>query len=211
MSVLSNVDIEIAYHQGKLNVEPFQLSAIQSSSYDLVLHPNLLVLPTTFPQWTPEIDFRSGRDEVSGFYRRWEMGEAGYVLMPGQFILALTAEVVGLDNSLRARLDGRSSTGRHGLMVHATAGYLDPGWLGRVTLEISNLAPYAITLFPDLDIAQVSFDQLQTPTTIPYGQVGGSKYQRPVPVFEDDWPMPSMVHEKWAKLHPPVKSTTLGI
>ena len=101
-----------------------------------------------------------------------------YVLEPGQFILGSTLEYVELPDDVVARLEGKSSLGRLGLLIHSTAGYVDPGWKGQLTLEISNVADLEITLYYGMKISQISFLRLSTPADRPYGSSGlGSKYQ----------------------------------
>lgn len=103
---------------------------------------------------------------------------APFILQPGQFILASTVEYIGLANNIVARLEGKSSLGRLGILIHSTAGYVDPGWKGTLTLEISSVARIPITLYYGMEIGQISFLRLSTPSERPYGSVGlGSKYQ----------------------------------
>jgi len=104
-------------------------------------------------------------------------GEA-FILHPGEFVLGSTCEYVTLADDLVARLEGKSSLGRLGLLIHSTAGYVDPGWEGHLTLELSNVANLPITIYPDMKIGQISFFQLTSPADNPYGSKAvGSKYQ----------------------------------
>ncbi len=101
-----------------------------------------------------------------------------FILHPGEFVLGATAEVIGLADDIVARLEGKSSLGRIGLLIHSTAGFIDPGFNGQVTLELSNVANLPIAIYPGMKIGQVSFYQLSTPAENPYGSAGaGSKYQ----------------------------------
>ena len=203
MSVLSNRDIMSAHDAREIEVSPYEPeSRLQACSYDLVLHPNLRVLPAedSFSRLRNRVvDFRSGVDQVVDWYENLSMPEGeGYVLAPGQFALALTHEVVHIGNTILGRLEGRSSVGRHGLIVHATAGYIDAGWTGRITLELSNLAPYSIVLFPGMQIAQISFERLHTPASQVYGDEAlHSRYNQFVPLFLEDWPALSKAHERY--------------
>src|ERR687885_238718 len=105
-------------------------------------------------------------------------GSEPVILHPGEFVLGSTAERVGLPDDLVARLEGKSSLGRLGLLIHSTAGYVDPGWDGHVTLELSNVANLPITIYPEMKIGQISFFRLTTAAEVPYGSTGtGSKYQ----------------------------------
>ncbi|MCL2324395.1 MAG: dCTP deaminase, partial [Actinomycetia bacterium] len=97
---------------------------------------------------------------------------------PGQFVLGSTIERIELSDDIVARLEGKSSLGRLGLLIHSTAGYVDPGWKGRLTLELSNVANLPILLVPGMPIGQISFTQMTTPVDRPYGHVSlNSKYQ----------------------------------
>lgn len=113
----------------------------------------------------------------------WEMEmrgvtpEGGLVLQPQQFALGATVETIGLPSDLVGRVEGRSSLGRIGLLVHATAGFIDPGFKGQITLEFYNLNPHAIILKPGVRICQISFHQMTGPAARPYGTKRGSKYQ----------------------------------
>jgi dCTP deaminase len=119
---------------------------------------------------------------------RKEMGELtevvevkpdeAFILHPGEFVLGSTLERVALPDDLVARLEGKSSLGRLGLLIHSTAGYVDPGWDGYLTLELSNVANLPITIYPGMKIGQISFFRLTTPADTPYGSAkAGSKYQ----------------------------------
>ena len=101
-----------------------------------------------------------------------------FVLHPGEFVLGSTLERVALPHDLVARLEGKSSLGRLGLLIHSTAGYVDPGWDGFLTLELSNVANLPITIYPRMKIGQISFFRLTTPADVPYGSTSAkSKYQ----------------------------------
>jgi dCTP deaminase len=99
-----------------------------------------------------------------------------FILHPGEFVLAVTLERVEIPDDLVGRLDGKSSLGRLGLIVHSTAGFVDPGFRGRLTLELTNVANLPITLYLGMPVSQISFSQLSTPADRPYGS-SGSKYQ----------------------------------
>jgi dCTP deaminase len=100
------------------------------------------------------------------------------MLHPGEFVLGSTAERVKLPTDLVGRLEGKSSLGRLGLLIHSTAGFIDAGWDGHVTLELSNIATLPITLYPGMKIGQISFLTMTTAADVPYGSAAvGSKYQ----------------------------------
>ena len=104
-------------------------------------------------------------------------GDQPFILHPGEFVLGSTLERVTLPDDLVARLEGKSSLGRLGLLIHSTAGFIDPGWDGHVTLELSNVANLPITIYPEMKIGQISFMQMTEPAATPYGSAGiGSKY-----------------------------------
>jgi len=101
-----------------------------------------------------------------------------FILHPGEFVLGSTLERVRLPDDLVARLEGKSSLGRLGLLIHSTAGFIDPGWNGHVTLELSNVANLPITIYPGMKIGQISFMQMTEPAATPYGSEAiGSKYK----------------------------------
>jgi dCTP deaminase len=101
-----------------------------------------------------------------------------FILHPGEFVLGSTSEQVTLPDDLVARIEGKSSLGRLGLLIHSTAGFIDAGFSGHITLELSNVANLPITLYPDMKIGQISFLRMTTPADVPYGSARvGSKYQ----------------------------------
>ena len=112
-----------------------------------------------------------------------------FILHPGEFVLGSTLEKISLSNKIVARIEGKSSLGRLGLLIHSTAGYVDPGWKGHLTLELSNVSNFPITLYHRMKIGQISFLKLTTPADVLYGSAElGSKYQG-----QQD-PTPSKVH-----------------
>jgi dCTP deaminase len=104
--------------------------------------------------------------------------DEAFILHPGEFVLGSTRERVAIPDDMVARLEGKSSLGRLGLLIHSTAGYVDPGWDGYLTLELSNVANLPITIYPGMKIGQISFFRLTTPADVPYGSAAtNSKYQ----------------------------------
>src|SRR5436305_373554 len=138
---------------------------------------------------TPRTSFGYGRgSSLVGFGVREQQedltelvevdGDTPFVLHPGEFVLGSTLERIRLPDDLVARLEGKSSLGRLGLLIHSTAGFIDPGWDGHVTLELSNVANLPITIYPGMKIGQISFMQLTEPAATPYGSEAiGSKYK----------------------------------
>jgi dCTP deaminase len=124
----------------------------------------------------PYIDVRKN---LEGLTELVEVAEdEPFILHPGEFVLGSTLEWVGLPDDIVGRLEGKSSLGRLGLIIHSTAGYVDPGWQGQLTLELSNVANLPITLYEGMRIGQISFLQMTTPVERPYGSSGlKSKYQ----------------------------------
>ncbi len=123
----------------------------------------------------PFIDVKQAQEELT---EEVEIDDRPFILHPGEFVLGSTLERITLPDDLVARLEGKSSLGRLGLLIHSTAGFIDPGWDGHVTLELSNVANLPITIYYGMKIGQISFMQLSEPTSTPYGSSSlGSKYQ----------------------------------
>lgn len=170
--MLSDGDLQAAMDSGCLVVDP--PGVMQPASIDLSLGDGFLVFRINPPNtvvWP-----RSETSPVDEFHSWLLAGD--FPLHPGQFILGHTKEKVTLSATLAARIEGKSSLGRHGLMVHSTAGFVDPGFTGQLTLELSNLSPNTIMLTPGMFIAQLCVFELKTPARKPYGSDGlGSRYQ----------------------------------
>jgi dCTP deaminase len=171
--ILSDRSIKEQIASGRLVIEPFDPGLVQPSSVDLRLDRTFLVFRNTRKAY---LDVREPVDDLM---ERIELeDEEPLVLHPTEFILGSTVERVTIPADLVGRLEGRSSVGRLGVVIHSTAGYLDPGFSGQITLEIANLANIPVRLYPGMRIAQVSFSQMTTAAETPYGQRGlGSKYQ----------------------------------
>ena len=171
--VLSDRSIREALASGRLIVEPTSDDCIQPSSVDVHVDRYFRV----FPNHTQRvIDVREAQEDLTELI---DVGEdEPMILHPGEFMLGSTTERIGLPDDLVGRLDGKSSLGRLGLVIHSTAGFIDAGWDGHITLELSNVANLPITLYPGMKIGQVSFFQMTTPAERPYGARGlGSKYK----------------------------------
>jgi dCTP deaminase len=173
VSVLSDRDIAVALAAGRVKVEPYDPADLQPSSVDLHLDRSFRVFRNNRYAF---IDVRSPQPDLTELLSIAD--EEPFVLHPGEFVLGQTLEWVELPNDLVARLEGKSSLGRLGLLIHSTAGYVDPGWKGKLTLELSNVAKLPIALYFGMKIGQISFFQMSSPVDRPYGSRGlGSKYQ----------------------------------
>ncbi|MBI5231453.1 MAG: dCTP deaminase [Coriobacteriales bacterium] len=158
---------------GRIRIEPCDPDDIQPSSVDLRLGNVFLVFRNSrYPYIDP-------MREQSGLMERVIASrEEPFVLHPGEFVLGTTVERIVLPDDIVGRLEGKSSLGRLGLLIHSTAGYVDPGWDGRLTLELSNVANLPIVLTPDMRIGQISFTQMTSKVDRPYGSESlGSRYQ----------------------------------
>ncbi|MFG1872171.1 dCTP deaminase [Micromonospora arborensis] len=171
--LLSDRDLVAQIKAGSLALEPFEPALVQPSSVDVRLDSLFRVFETH--QHT-HIDPSVRQDDLTTLV---EVPEGDpFVLHPGEFVLGSTFEVVSLGEQLAARLEGKSSLGRLGLLVHSTAGFIDPGFSGHVTLELSNVANLPIILWPGMKIGQLCVFRLSSPAVHPYGSaVYGSRYQ----------------------------------
>ena len=171
--ILSDVTIREEIKAGRIQIDPFDESCIQPSSIDLHVDAQFRVFANSR---YPYIDVRREMPDLTELV---EVAEGDpFILHPGEFVLGSTLERVGIPDDMVARLEGKSSLGRLGLLIHSTAGYVDPGWDGYLTLELSNVANLPITIYPTMKIGQISFFRLSTPAERPYGSSQTkSKYQ----------------------------------
>lgn len=172
--VLSDVDIRRYLAEGKIRVEP-ELSAEQfgSCSIDFRLGNVFSIFEHSRH---PYIDLRD-KINLEDFMRTVEVQDGEpFILQPREFALAITKEHLELDSDVLGRLEGRSSLGRIGIIVHGTAGLFDPGWAGKATLELSNLGLMPVALYPGMRICSFTFEQLSTPSSMPYRKKPGNKY-----------------------------------
>lgn len=171
--VLSDRDIKSELEAGRIVIEPLDLDDVQPASVDVRLGSNFRIFRNSRHTY---IDPRNAQPDLTETVVVPE-GEA-FVLHPGQFALGTTLERVGLPDDVLGKLEGKSTLGRLGLMIHSTAGYVDPGWQGELTLELSNVATLPIMLWPGMRIGQLSFERMSSPVERPYGSAGlGSHYQ----------------------------------
>ena len=171
--ILSDHTIREELAAGRIVIDPVDDIDIQPSSVDLHLDRYFRV----FRNHTMRvIDVKEDQSELTELV---EIGaDDSFILHPGEFVLGSTSERVALPVDLVARLEGKSSLGRLGLLIHSTAGFVDAGFDGHLTLELSNVANLPITLYPGMKIGQISFLRMTTPADVPYGSAAvGSKYQ----------------------------------
>ena len=171
--ILSDRSIRDALDAGRVVVDPLGPLAVQPSSVDLRIDKYFRVFRN---DTTPYIDPKEPQEDLTEIV---EVGEGGaFILHPGEFVLGSTLEQVGLPDDLVGRLEGKSSLGRLGLLIHSTAGFIDCGFSGHLTLELSNVANLPIALYPGMKIGQISFFEMTTAAEHPYGSSEkGSKYQ----------------------------------
>jgi dCTP deaminase len=170
--VLSDRTIRRLLDEGRIEIEPYDESLLQPSSVDVRVDRYFRVFHNAR---YPFIDVREPQEDLTELV---EIDTEPFILHPGEFVLGSTLERIRLPDDLVARLEGKSSLGRLGLLIHSTAGFIDPGWDGHVTLELSNVANLPITIYHGMKIGQLSFVQLSEPAESPYGSGGlGSKYQ----------------------------------
>jgi dCTP deaminase len=173
MSVLSDRDIRAAMQAGRVRIDPYDATCLQPSSVDLHLDADFRVFRNNR---YPYIDVRAPQPDLTELVSI--DGDEPFILHPGEFVLGQTLEWVELPDDLVSRLEGKSSLGRLGLLIHSTAGYVDPGWKGNLTLELSNVANLPIALYRGMKIGQISFFKMSSPVERPYGSRElGSKYQ----------------------------------
>lgn len=188
--LLSDRDIRSSIESGRIELTPLDLDLVQPASIDVRLdrffrlfdnHRYSVIDPAAAqPKLTRQVE---------------ASGNEPFVLHPGEFVLGATYERVHLGDDIAARLEGKSSLGRLGLLTHSTAGFIDPGFDGHVTLELSNTATMPILLYPGMKIGQLCFFALSSPAEVPYGSTGaGSHYQG------QRGPTPSRSHERFNRI-----------
>jgi len=185
--LLSDRDLVSEIKQGQLQLEPFEPALVQPSSIDVRLDRWFRVFNNHL---YTHIDPAVQQDELTTLVE--VVDGQPFVLHPGEFVLASTLEVITLGVQLAGRLEGKSSLGRLGLLTHSTAGFIDPGFSGHVTLELSNVATLPITLWPGMKVGQLCIFRLSSPAEHPYGSaVYGSRYQG------QRGPTPSRAWQNW--------------
>src|ERR687888_2567739 len=171
--VLSDRTIRRLIAEERIGIDPYDPDLLQPSSLDVRVDRYFRVFRNSR---YPFIDVKQAQEELTELVEIED--ETPFILHPGEFVLGSTLERVRLPDDLVARLEGKSSLGRLGLLIHSTAGYVDPGWDGYLTLELSNVANLPITIYYGMKIGQLSFVRLSEPAEQPYGSDAlGSKYQ----------------------------------
>lgn len=170
--ILSDISIRAALEAERIEIDPFDPTMVQPSSVDVRVDRYFLVFENhRYPLIDPKLPQPDLTTEVAT-----EIDQP-FILHPGEFVLGSTLEVVRLGDDIVARLEGKSSLGRLGLLIHSTAGFVDPGFEGHLTLELSNVANLPIAIYPGMKIGQLSFYELTTAAESPYGtDEAGSKY-----------------------------------
>ncbi|MDQ0893975.1 dCTP deaminase [Agromyces ramosus] len=171
--LLSDRDIRAELDQQRIGLEPYEPSMIQPSSIDVRLDRYFRLFDN---HKYPFIDPAEDQPELTHLIE--VRPDEAFILHPGEFVLASTYEAVTLPDDVAARLEGKSSLGRLGLLTHSTAGFIDPGFTGHVTLELSNVATLPIKLWPGMKIGQMCFFRLSSPSERPYGSAEyANRYQ----------------------------------
>jgi dCTP deaminase len=171
--VLSDATIARALAEGRIEIDPYDEALLQPSSVDVRVDRFFRVFHNARYAY---IDVKEPQVDLTELVEIDD--ERPFILHPGEFVLGSTLERIVLPDDLVARLEGKSSLGRLGLLIHSTAGFIDPGWDGHVTLELSNVANLPITIYHGMKIGQISFMQLSESAENPYGSGDlGSKYQ----------------------------------
>ena len=186
--IFSDRTIKEAIADGRIEIDPYDESYVQPSSVDLRVDRFFRVFEN---HKYPHIDPRSHQPDLTTAVEVDD--DEPFILHPGEFVLGATLERVRLGSAIVARLEGKSSLGRLGLLIHSTAGFVDPGFDGYLTLELSNVANLPIAIYPEMKIGQISFYQMSTEAEFPYGSAEtGSKYQG------QRGPTASRIHEDYA-------------
>jgi len=162
--ILSDKTIQEKLKKGEISIKPFKKEFLQPASYDLHLDKYFLVFDKE------NIGMIDVKKKPEKFMREIVANESkGFIIHPGEFVLANVKEITGVNSKHVGRLEGKSSLGRIGLIIHATAGFLDPGNNLRLTLELANVSPVPIKIYPGMKIAQIAFEELTTECERPYG------------------------------------------
>jgi len=186
--ILSDTDIKKYFQEGKIKINPEPNWEIQlgPASVDFKLGDEFRVFNHALKS---HIDPK--KEET--FHNLTKSVRASqtqpFVLQPSQFILGVTLEEIEISNDVGARIEGRSSWGRLGIIIHSTAGYIDPGFKGRLTLEISNIGMLPILLYPGMRLCQIAFETLSSPAAVPYYKKKDVKY------YNDKTPQESRIHK----------------
>lgn len=190
--ILSDRDLRAEIDMGRLVIDPFDPDALQPSSIDLRVGRRFRVFAN---HRYPYIDPSRPQEHLTELVET--QGDEPFILHPGEFVLGSTLETVTIPDDLVARLEGKSSLGRLGLLIHSTAGFVDAGFSGQLTLELSNVANLPIAIYPGMRVGQLCLFRMTSPAERPYGSDGTSKYQG------QRGPTPSRYHENFRSRVPP--------
>lgn len=173
--LLSDRDIKSEIKKGNIVIKPFPNFKTQLSACSLDLHLANSFLVYQYTK-SPFIDIKKAIPE--GLMKKIEINDknAQFVIQPGEFVLGATEEWIELSDSIAARLEGRSSIGRLGIIIHATAGLIPPGWRGRLVLEIANISRIPVALYPKMRICALTFEKVSSPVATPYYKKTDAKY-----------------------------------
>ncbi|MGY1436942.1 dCTP deaminase [Streptomyces reniochalinae] len=189
--LLSDKDIRAEIDAGRVRIDPYDPAMVQPSSIDVRLDRFFRVFENhRYPHIDPAVEQRDLTRLIEA------EGDEPFILHPGEFVLASTYEVISLPEDVASRLEGKSSLGRLGLLTHSTAGFIDPGFSGHVTLELSNVATLPMKLWPGMKIGQLCMFRLTSPAEFPYGSPQyGSRYQN------QRGPTPSRSYQNFHRTH----------
>ena len=172
--ILSDRDIKARIAAGELVIDPVDLEDVQPASVDVRLDRKIVVFDRSNASHVDPT--KPSQDNLTNYWT--QRAQEPFILHPGEFVLGSTLEHIEIPADIVARIEGKSSLGRIGLLIHSTAGYVDPGWKGRLTLELSNISRLPIAIHPGMKIGQMSFMRMTSPAERPYGSPGlGSHYQ----------------------------------
>lgn len=190
--VLSDRTIKEEISHNRIVIDPYDERSVQPASVDLHLDRKFRLFRNTAHAY---VDIREEMPDLTELVE--VEPDSPFILHPGEFVLGGTVECISLPDDIVARVDGRSSLGRLGLLIHSTAGFVDPGWYGCLTLELSNVSNLPITLYYRMRIGQISFYRMTTPAENPYGsEILGSKYKGQME------PTPSRLHQEFTRNEP---------
>jgi len=184
--IYSDSDIRAALESGEIVIHPLEDPEvqIQPCSVDLRLGNRFVVFKHALKAYIDPLT-----DDAADYTEVVELPDGqAFFLHPGEFVLGATKERVEVPNHLLGRVDGRSSIGRLAILIHATAGFIDAGFKGTITLELSNVGKMPVALHPNMRVCQISFEEMKSPAERPYGSRTGSKYQ------DQSGPTPSRIH-----------------
>lgn len=173
--ILSDIDIKSEIKKGNIVIKPFPNFESQLSACSLDLHLGKQFLVYQYTKG-PFIDIKQPIPKELTKKIKLANKNSQFIIQPGEFVLATTEEWIELPDSIAARLEGRSSIGRLGIIIHATAGLIPPGWRGRLVLEIANIARIPVALYPGMRICALTFEKVSSKVETPYYKKKGAKY-----------------------------------